>query len=118
MHSWLKAPPNTLAKMIQNTLMQHLMNLGFVGLTINLFQMFFTIRGILKENQEKKLMLFGILIPILINSFTEFGIFGESNYGILFYQLVIFSIAYYHNPKLAKEEKLLLKRKRPGFVMG
>lgn len=105
-------------KMTHNTFMQVLMNLGFIGLTINLFQMFFTIRGILKENQEKKLMLFGILIPILINSFTEFGIFGESNYGILFYQLVIFSIAYHHNPKLAKEEKLWLKRKRPGFVMG
>ena len=104
-------------KMTHNTFMQVLMNLGFVGLTINLFQMFFTIRGFLKENTEKKLMLFGILIPILINSFTEFGIFGESNYGILFYQLLIFSIAFYHNPLLATREKLFLQRKRPEFTL-
>ena len=104
--------------MTHNTFMQVLMNLGFVGLTINLFQMFFTIRGFLKEELEKKLMLFGILIPILINSFTEFGIFGESNYGILFYQLLIFSISFYHNPKLATREWLFLQRKRPELVLG
>lgn len=99
-------------KMTHNTFMQVLMNLGFVGLTIVLFQMFFTLSGFRKEEKEKKLMLFGILIPIIINSFTEFGIFGESNYGILFYQLLIFSISFQNNKFLTSIQKLHLMRKR------
>ncbi|MBP8212485.1 MAG: O-antigen ligase family protein, partial [Saprospiraceae bacterium] len=50
-------------KMTHNTFMQVLMNLGFVGLTIVIFQMIFTLRGILRENKEIKLMLLGMLIP-------------------------------------------------------
>lgn len=99
-------------KMTHNTFMQVLMNLGFVGLTLALFQMFFTLRGFAKEQKEKKLMLFGILIPVLINSFTEFGIFGESNYGILFYQLLIFSISFEPGKYLTQAQSLYLKRKR------
>lgn len=99
-------------KMTHNTFMQVLMNLGFVGLTIVLFQMFFTLSGFKKEEKEKKLMLFGILIPIIINSFTEFGIFGESNYGILFYQLLIFSISFQNNKFLTHIQVIQLKRKR------
>lgn len=100
-------------KMTHNTFMQVLMNLGFIGLTIALFQIFFTLKAIAGEEKEKKLMLYGILIPIIINSFTEFGIFGESNYGILFYQLLIFSIAFKKAPFLTKKEKDVLQRKRP-----
>jgi exopolysaccharide production protein ExoQ len=81
-------------KMTHNTFMQVLMNLGLVGISIVLFQMIFTARGIMRENAEKKLMLLCLLIPLIINSFTEFGIFGESNYGILFYQLVIMYITF------------------------
>ena len=81
------------AHMTHNTFIQVLMNLGFVGFTLVLFQMFFTIRGILSEEKQKKLMLVGILIPVIINSFTEFGIFGETNYGILFYQFIILYIS-------------------------
>ncbi|MBK9994226.1 MAG: O-antigen ligase family protein [Saprospiraceae bacterium] len=76
-------------KMTYNTFMQVLMNLGLIGLVIVLMQFILTLRGILRENAEKKLMLLCLLIPLLINSFTEFGIFGESNYGILFYQLIL-----------------------------
>lgn len=97
-------------KMTHNTFMQVLMNLGFVGLTIVFFQMIFTIRGILAADKEKKLMLIGILIPIIINSLTEFGIFGESNYGILFYQLVIFSISFQFRTHLTTQEKIGLER--------
>ncbi|HSH64522.1 MAG TPA: hypothetical protein VLB84_01685, partial [Bacteroidia bacterium] len=104
-------------KMTHNTFMQVLMNLGFVGLTIILFHLFFTIRGFLKEETEKKLMLFGILIPVIINSFTEFGIFGESNYGILFYQLLIFSISFKPSPYLTTQQKIALQRKRPDLVL-
>jgi len=102
-------------KMTHNTFIQVLMNLGFVGLILVIFQMIFTIRGFLFENKEKKLMLFGILIPILINSFTEFGIFGESNYGILFYQLLIFSVAFQNNPYLTKKESSHLRNTRIDF---
>ena len=107
-------------KMTHNTFIQVLMNLGFTGLTLVIFQMIFTIRGLLHENKEKKLMLFGILIPILINSTTEFGIFGESNYGILFYQLLVFSIALERSPFLTSREKIRLKAKRTdlSFVQG
>ncbi len=98
-------------KMTHNTFMQVLMSLGFVGLTVVIFQMMFTLRGFAREEQEKKLMLFGILIPVIINSFTEFGIFGESNYGILFYQLSIFSIAFRRAPFMTTREKLYLETK-------
>lgn len=97
-------------KMTHNTFMQVLMNLGFVGLTIVLFQLYFTIKGILHEDKENKLMLLSFMIPIMINSFTEFGIFGESNYGILFYQLIIFSIAFQNRKHLTTAEKMVIKR--------
>ena len=103
-------------KMTHNTFMQVLMNLGFIGLTIIIFQVFFTIKGFLGEEKEKKLMCLGILIPIIINSFTEFGIFGESNYGILFYQILIFSISFSNRKFLTTNEKLLLVRKRPDYT--
>jgi O-antigen ligase len=95
-------------KMTHNTFMQVLMNLGFVGITIVLFQILFTIRGIMRENSEKKLMLFSLLIPLIINSFTEFGIFGESNYGILFYQLVILYISFRPGKVLSPKQRLHL----------
>lgn len=103
------------AHMTHNTFIQVLMNLGFIGFTLVMFQMFFTIRGFLKEDKEKKLMLLGILIPIVINSFTEFGIFGETNYGILFYELLIFLISVKVNMRLTPTQKLYMKRRRPDW---
>lgn len=97
-------------KMTHNTFMQVLMNLGFVGLTLVIFQLIFTFRGVFTAEKEKKLMLIGIIIPIMINSFTEFGIFGESNYGILFYQFIIFSISFEQSPYLTRGEKAHLHR--------
>ena len=97
-------------KMTHNTFMQVLMNLGFVGLTLVIFQMIFTLRGIFRENKEIKLMLLGMLIPVIINSFTEFGIFGESNYGILFYQLVIFMIAFDNRKYLTRVERMMVRK--------
>jgi len=100
-------------KMTHNTFMQVLMNLGFIGFTIVLFQVYFTVKSIVSEQKELKLMLIGILIPIVINSFTEFGIFGESNYGILFYQIIIFSVAFRNNNHLTRFQKIVLRKKRP-----
>mgnify|MGYP000156220962 CR=1 FL=1 len=102
--------------MTHNTFLQVLMNLGFVGFTIVLLQMFFTIRGFTKQLEEKKLMLMGILIPVMINSMTEFGIFGEANYGILFYHFLIFSIVFSKPDRLNRVQQLFLKRKRPDLV--
>jgi len=96
--------------------MQVLMNLGFIGLTIVIFQMIFTFQGIAKEPKEKKLMLFSLLIPLMINSFTEFGVFGESNFGILFYQLIIIYIAFERSPYLTRKDKIHLLHKRPDLI--
>lgn len=99
-------------KMTHNTFMQVLMNLGFIGLCIAIFQMIFTFRAFFSEDKENKLMLIGMLIPVLINSFTEFGIFGESNYGILFYQMIIFSVSFKHNTHLTSIQKIYLRKRR------
>lgn len=104
-------------KMTHNTFMQVLMNLGFIGLTIVIFQVIFTLRGFITETREKKLILFGIFIPIIINSFTEFGIFGESNYGILFYQMLIFYISFREGTHLDVKQKIHLKKTRPDFTI-
>ena len=79
------------AKMTHNTFIQVLLNLGLVGAFICLLQMVTTFLVIARSKDSyKKLLASFMLVPILINSFTEFGIFGESNYGIQFYQLLIF----------------------------
>ncbi len=97
-------------KMTHNTFIQVLMNLGFVGLTIVIFQLFFTLRGMLREDKENRLFMVGLFIPILINSFTEFGIFGESNYGILFYQLIFMSMSFSARKYLTGKEKIQVRR--------
>lgn len=101
--------------MTHNTFIQVLMNLGFVGLIIVCIQVAATVKGFLRQNDEKKLMLMGILIPVIINSFTEFGIFGETNYGILFYQLLIFYISIRPHERFTISEKNYLRRKRPDL---
>lgn len=110
---------NTYAgKMTHNTFMQVLVNLGFVGITIIIFQLLFTFKGIAKETEETRLMLYCILIPLIINSFTEFGVFGESNYGILFYQLIIMYISFGYNKMLTRRQKIFLKSKRSDLVIS
>lgn len=104
--------------MTHNTFIQVLMNLGFVGLVIVSFQMIFTFRGIFREEEEKKMMLLSIMIPIMINSFTEFGIFGESNFGILFYQLILLYITFKRSTLLTTAQKLHLKIKRPDLLVA
>lgn len=104
-------------KMTHNTFMQVLMNLGFIGLLIVVFQLFFTLKSIAQENSEKKLMLYCILIPLIINSFTEFGIFGESNFSILFYQLIIFYISFKASKYITSRQKFYLKKRRPDLAL-
>jgi exopolysaccharide production protein ExoQ len=102
-------------KMTHNTFIQVLMNLGFVGLTIMILQLIYTYRAVFRQETEKKNMLIGISIPILINSITEFGIFGESNFGILFYQLIIIYLSFKPNPYITDAQKLHLRIRRPDL---
>lgn len=106
------------ASMAHNTFVQVMMNLGFVGITIVLFQMIFTFKAfITSQSKELKLMCIGIIIPLLINSFTEFGIFGETNYSILFYQFLILYVSMKIRPRLTPSEKSFLKRRRPELTI-
>ncbi|MFK7947229.1 MAG: O-antigen ligase family protein [Saprospiraceae bacterium] len=77
------------ASMTHNTFVQVLINLGLVGMFIVILQMMTTFYAITIE-RDKWLKYAAIfqLIPLMINSATEFGIFGETNYGILFYQIL------------------------------
>ncbi len=100
-------------KMTHNTFIQVLMNLGFVGFFVVFMQMVLTFRAFFKSaNKESKAVFVGVLIPILINSFTEFGIFGEANFGILFYQIVIWLMVINYNGKLSLKQMLVQKNKK------
>ncbi|MCI5055474.1 MAG: O-antigen ligase family protein [Flavobacteriales bacterium] len=102
---------NTYAgKMTHNTFIQVLMNLGIVGFFTVVLQMAATIRGFKKmKDRIRKTFFFALFIPITINSFTEFGIFGEANFGILFYQLLIFWVVIYYNDKLSLKQRAQLR---------
>ncbi len=77
------------ASMTHNTFVQVLMNLGLVGFFIVIFQMVLTFRSvIIDKNGQKKFFFWCMFTPLFINSLTEFGIWGETNYGILFYQML------------------------------
>ena len=95
------------AKMTHNTFVQVLMNLGLVGLGIVIIQMFYTIKAYrISLDKDKKMIFLGIFIPAIINSFTEFGIFGETNFGIMFYQFLIMLWVVEFNPYLTPSEKV------------
>jgi len=98
-------------KMTHNTFMQVLMNLGFVGLFIALWQVIFTIRNFFINKKDDYANFFiALVIPVMINSFTEFGIFGDANYGILFWQFLIFLFLFEKRPHLTSIEKAWLRK--------
>ena len=103
------------AKMTHNTFVQVLMNLGFVGFFIAIWQMIVTV-NVFRSNKGSTFSgyFIALFIPLLINSFTEFGVFGEANYGILFYQFLIWLFVFQPREKLTLHEKVGLKifRKR------
>lgn len=99
------------AAMTHNTFIQVIMNLGLIGFFIVLMQMAVMVRTIIRlEDKVQKELVFTILMPILINSFTEFGIWGEVNYTILFYQLLILGMVVRYNPHLSVQEKIFQKK--------
>jgi exopolysaccharide production protein ExoQ len=92
--------------MTHNTFLQVLMGLGLTGLFIVFAQLAVTITSIVKTTDLRiKNLAIGLLIPVLVNSFTEFGIFGETNYGIMFYLFIVFNCSVKLN-----EEPLRIKR--------
>ncbi len=108
------------AKMTHNTFMQVLMNLGFVGFFIAFWQLITTIRNYFKEKNSSSYGSFfiALFIPIFINSITEFGIFGETNYGILFYQFLILLFVIEIRTNWTFQEKVkfkLFKKNNPSF---
>ncbi len=80
--------------MTHNTFLQVLLGLGLVGLLLVFTQLTSFLHAMITyQNVEQKKVALLMFIPILINSLTEFGIFGETNYGILFYLLLVFTIS-------------------------
>jgi exopolysaccharide production protein ExoQ len=105
------------AQMTHNTFIQVLLNLGVVGFALVLAQLLLLVRGGLQQpGPAARLLFVGLLIPLVINSLTEFGIFGQSNFGILFYQLLIFLTCLRFNEHLTTAEILLLRRRRPDLL--
>jgi hypothetical protein len=105
-------------KMTHNTFMQVLMNLGFVGLFIALWQLVATIVAFFHEKEDAiKKFFIAMFIPALINSFTEFGIFGEANYGILFYQFLFLLFVVRPVKKISLRDGIVIQRfhKRNGY---
>ena len=71
--------------MTHNTFLQVLLGLGMGGLLLVLTQLAVFLYFASKIADKSLKQSIGLmLIPLLINSLTEFGIFGETNYGIIF----------------------------------
>ncbi|WNJ19313.1 O-antigen ligase family protein [Pontibacter sp. G13] len=76
--------------MTHNTFMQLLLNLGLMGAVTCGSQMLFTFRGWMREqNKFLKHLGVGMFIGIFVNSLTEFGIFGDANYGIMWWLFIV-----------------------------
>jgi len=77
------------ASMCHNTYVEVITNLGLLGVFICGMQVLWTIVAIiLSKNPILRLMALFMLFTLLINSITEFGIFGHNNYAIMFYHFV------------------------------
>jgi exopolysaccharide production protein ExoQ len=80
--------------MTHNTFLQVLLGLGLTGLFLVMLQVSSFLHALFtNEDKVLKLNVLLIFIPLLVNSFTEFGIFGETNYGIFFYLILVFSVS-------------------------
>jgi exopolysaccharide production protein ExoQ len=100
------------ASMCHNTYVEVLTNLGLVGAFICLLQLLVTITAIiLNRNRILRVTAVFMLFPLLLNSITEFGIFGHNNYAILFYQLVFlfFTLSYKRKNTVPVSDKLNLE---------
>lgn len=79
--------------MTHNTFLQVLLGLGMGGFLLVLTQLSVFLYFASKIADKSLKQSVGLmLIPLLINSLTEFGIFGETNYGIIFYLFLVFTV--------------------------
>lgn len=100
-------------RMTHNTFMQILMNLGFVGFFIGFWNVVLTVRNFVIaqfQNHPYSNFFIGLFIPVIINSFTEFGIFGDANYGILFWQFLTLLFVIHPSPKMVLVERIRYKK--------
>lgn len=96
--------------MTHNTFLQALMGLGLTGLILVLSQLSLTIYSSIKTSHSyKRSIAVALLIPLLINSMTEFGIFGETNYGILFYLMIVFMVCMETDDQLIRKKNFYKK---------
>lgn len=80
--------------MTHNTFLQVLLGLGLAGLLLVLVQMGAFLWSVQRcRDAAFRTSTWLLFIPLLVNSMTEFGIFGETNYGILFYLLLVIAAA-------------------------
>lgn len=97
------------ASMCHNTYVEVITNLGLVGAFICLIQLLTTILAIImSRNRATKIMALFMLVALLINSITEFGIFGHNNYAIMFYHFVFLFFTYSYIKK--EEEGIVLNK--------
>lgn len=90
--------------MTHNTFMQLLLNLGVIGAVICGLQMLFTFRGLMRERDARLRQTFvGMLFGVLVNSLTEFGIFGDANYGIMWWLFMVMFFYMKPAPPLAAQ---------------
>ncbi|HNQ11856.1 MAG TPA: O-antigen ligase family protein [Bacteroidia bacterium] len=95
--------------MTHNTFIQVLLNLGIIGFTIAIIQLAFTIHAMIRTSfGHLRMISIAIFCPVIINSFTEFGIFGETNYGIMFYLFIVF-LLHSHITKREKQSRSRLR---------
>lgn len=95
--------------MTHNTFIQVLLNLGIIGLTIALIQLVFTLHAMIKTSSgDLRMISLVMFVPVIINSFTEFGIFGETNYGIMFYLFIVLML----HSQVAQETSIVGGKKR------
>jgi exopolysaccharide production protein ExoQ len=99
------------AKMTHNTFIQILMNLGFVGFFIGFWNVALTLRNFITHKKHRYAKFFiALFIPVIINSFTEFGIFGDANFGILFWQFLTLLFIIKPAKRLRIDEQLKLRK--------
>ncbi len=98
------------ASMAHNTYVEVLMNLGLIGGFIVFWQIVTTAVGIINTKDNASQYLYATMFAeLLLNSVTEFGIYGHNNYGILFYQLLLVSLLFSKEIRLSVIQKIRLR---------
>ncbi len=85
---------------------------------INLLAFVLLVKAIkeLKDIALKSLTA-SMLLELIVNSMTEFGIFGHNNYGVLFFQLLIMSVLFSKEVRLSRVQKLRLKIAYQWYIL-